>query len=278
MDLLGASLAPPKAAMGRPAFFELWLNLYIVGGIVVVGPLGMLALDRLSDRAVARGWLQRASASPVKRVGLQDLKFMASFIIVTGLLATAVQLALFQGRSIPLDLSVHPLEMLWFTTALMLLVDTNGFFWHLFSHRNQQAFRAFHSGHHMSKGRLHIAVAFYSNTLWDYPLHSGILLSLGLSVLVLATGHYAVVTIVYATTVYVLGVAITHSGLRETPAVKWALRVILLPIRIVPTAIRLEDHERHHAQGDCNYGVFFSHWDRLFRTWQPTTAPARPAQ
>jgi sterol desaturase/sphingolipid hydroxylase (fatty acid hydroxylase superfamily) len=91
-----------------------------------------------------------------------------------------------------------------------------------------------------------------------------------LSLLVLATGHYAVVTIFYATTVYVMGVAITHSGLRETPAVKWALRVILLPIKIIPTAIRLEDHGRHHAQGDCNYGVFFSHWDRLFGTWQPT--------
>jgi sterol desaturase/sphingolipid hydroxylase (fatty acid hydroxylase superfamily) len=158
--------------------------------------------------------------------------------------------------------------MVWFTTLLMLVVDTNGFFWHRFSHRNPRAYRAFHSGHHRTKGRVHIAVAFHSNTLWDYPLHSGIALSVGLSLLVLATGHYSVVTIVYATSVYVLGVAVTHSGLRETAAVKWGLNVLLLPIRIVPTAIRLEDHERHHARGNCNYGVFFSHWDRLLGSWE----------
>jgi sterol desaturase/sphingolipid hydroxylase (fatty acid hydroxylase superfamily) len=257
--------------------FDLWLNLYIVAGIAVLGPLGMVLMDRMVERAVARGWLERASASPAGRVGREDLKFMASFVILTGLLGTAAQLVLFHGRSIPLDLGVHPIEMLWFTTVLMLLVDTNGFFWHLYSHRNARAFRTFHSGHHRSKGKVHIAVAFYSNTMWDYPLHSGISLSVGLSLLVLATGHYPVVTILYATTVYVLGIAVTHSGLRETPAVKWALRAILLPIKIVPTAIRVEDHHRHHALGNCNYGVFFSHWDRLLGTWEPTSGDVESA-
>jgi sterol desaturase/sphingolipid hydroxylase (fatty acid hydroxylase superfamily) len=127
----------------------------------------------------------------------------------------------------------------------------------------------FHSGHHRPQGKVHIAAAFSSNTLLDYPLHSGLSLSLGLSLLVLFTGRYSVFTIVYAITIYVLGVAITHSGIRETAGVKWALRLILLPIKIVPTAIRLEDHERHHARGDCNYGVFFSHWDRLLGSWAP---------
>jgi sterol desaturase/sphingolipid hydroxylase (fatty acid hydroxylase superfamily) len=253
-------------------YFDVWLNVYIVLGIAVVGPLAMIAMDRLVVRAVARGWLERGSADPADDVGLDDLRFMASFVLVTGLLATAAQLVLFHGRSIPIDLDVHPFEMVWFTTALMLVVDTNGFFWHRFSHRDPRAFRMFHSGHHRTKDRVHIAVAFHSNTLWDYPLHSGIALSVGLSLLVLATSHYSVVTIGYATSVYVLGVAVTHSGLRETPAVKWTLAVLLLPIRIVPTAIRLEDHERHHARGNCNYGVFFSHWDRLLGTWEGHSA------
>jgi sterol desaturase/sphingolipid hydroxylase (fatty acid hydroxylase superfamily) len=255
--------------MGRVVFFDVWLNVYIIAGISLVDPVSMLLLDRLVDRAVARGWLQRGAPSPSNRVGLEDFWFMASFILVTGLLASGAQLLLFHGRAIPVDLGVHPVEMLWFTTTLMLLVDTNGFFWHLLSHRNARAYRWFHSGHHRSKGKLHLAVAFYSNSLWDYPLHSGIALSLGLSLLVLVTGHYAAFTILYATTVYVLGVAVSHSGLRETPAVKWALRIVLLPIKIIPTAIRLEDHQRHHATGTCNYGVFFSHWDRLLGTWEP---------
>jgi sterol desaturase/sphingolipid hydroxylase (fatty acid hydroxylase superfamily) len=257
-----------------PPVFDLWISVYAIVGIAVVGPLAMMVMDRMVDRAVARSWLERASASPDDRVGLDDFKFMASFVLVTGLLATSAQFVMFHGRSIPLDLGIHPFEMLWFTTALMLVVDTNGFFWHLFSHRNPRAFRTFHSGHHRAKGRVHIGVAFYSNTLWDYPLHSGIVLSVGLSLLVLATGHYSVMTIVYATSVYVLGVAITHSGVRETPGVKWALRVVLLPIKIVPTAIRVEDHLLHHARGNCNYGVFFSHWDRLFGSWEPTTGRA----
>jgi sterol desaturase/sphingolipid hydroxylase (fatty acid hydroxylase superfamily) len=249
--------------------FDVWLNLYIVSGIAIVGPLAMVAMDRLATRAVARGWLERAAAQPDHGVGLSDLKFMASFVVVTGVLGTLAQLVLFHGRAIPIDFGVRPFEMLWFTTLLMLVVDTNGFFWHLYSHRSPRAFRAFHSGHHKTKGKVHIGHAFYSNTLIDYPLHSGIALSIGLSMLVVATGHYSVVTIGYATTVYVLGIAMTHSGLCETPALKWALRIALLPIKIVPTAIRLEDHLRHHSHGNCNYAVFFSHWDRLFGTWQP---------
>jgi sterol desaturase/sphingolipid hydroxylase (fatty acid hydroxylase superfamily) len=256
--------------VNQPATFDLWLSLYFILGIAAVGPVMMLGMDRMVERAIARGWITRAFENPINKVGVSDLKFMAGFVLVTGLLATGAQFVLFRGRSIPLDLGVHPFEMLWFTTLLMLLVDTNGFFWHRFSHRNPRAFRMFHSGHHRTKGKVHIGAAFYSNTLWDYPLHSGIVLSVGLSVLVLATGHYAVITIVYATSVYVLGIAVTHSGLRETPRVKWALRLILLPIKIVPTAIRVEDHLRHHEVGNCNYGVFFSHWDRLLGTWEPT--------
>jgi sterol desaturase/sphingolipid hydroxylase (fatty acid hydroxylase superfamily) len=254
--------------MTPPAVFDLSLNLYIIGAIAVVGPASMLMMDRAVDRAVVRGWLVRGSSNPAGRIGLADIWFMASFILTTGILASGAQLAMFHGRDIPLDLGIRPLEMLGFTMLLMLVVDTNGFFWHWFSHRNARAFRTFHSGHHRSKGKVHVAVAFYSNTLWDYPLHSGISLSLGLSLLVLATGHYSVFTIGYATTVYVLGVALTHSGIRETPLVKWTLFIVLLPIKLVPTAIRLEDHELHHARGDSNYGVFFSHWDRVFGTWR----------
>jgi sterol desaturase/sphingolipid hydroxylase (fatty acid hydroxylase superfamily) len=252
---------------------------YVLLGITVFGPLTMLLLDACVQAAVSRGWLQRTASGTVARVGIQDLRFMASFVLVTGGLALAAQAVLFRGRSLSFDLGLHPLEMLSFTSLLMLVVDTNGFFWHRFSHQNRRAFRIFHGGHHRTGGRIHVGVGFHSNTVWDYPLHSGISLSLVVSLLPLATGKYPVVTIVYAVTVYVLGIAAMHSGLEETPPVKWALRVVLLPIRIVPTAIRLEDHQRHHAQGDCNYGVFFSHWDSLFGSWMPAKhAPrARPA-
>ena len=40
------------------------------------------------------------------------------------------QLAMFGGRAIPIDFEFHPFELMWFTTALMLVVDANGFFWH----------------------------------------------------------------------------------------------------------------------------------------------------
>src|SRR5947207_176834 len=119
--------------MSHPASFDLSLNLYIVGAIAVLGPLGMLLMDRSVERAVARGWLQRTTGNPASDAGWRDLGFMASFVIVTGLLASAAQAGLFHDRAIPIDLGVHPFEMLWFTTALMLVVDTNGFFWHWFS-------------------------------------------------------------------------------------------------------------------------------------------------
>jgi sterol desaturase/sphingolipid hydroxylase (fatty acid hydroxylase superfamily) len=235
----------------------------------------MLSLDALVQRAASRGWLRRTADGPAHRAGIDDLKFMVSFVLVTGALALAAQNVLFRGHAIPLDLGVHPVEMLGFTTLLMLVVDTNGFFWHRFSHKNARAFRTFHGGHHRTGNRVHVGAAFYSNTILDYPLHSGISLSLVVSLLPLATGRYPVLTIVYAMTVYVLGIAAMHSGLQETPVVKWALRLILLPIKIVPTAIRLEDHQRHHAQGNCNYGVFFSHWDLLLGSWMPATREER---
>lgn len=258
--------------MSSPPLFDVWLSLYVMTGIAVFGPFALMGMDRAVTLAVARGWLERAAEHPGAGVDWRDFRFMAAFVFVTGSMAIGAQVLMFRGREIPIDLGVHPIEMVLFTTGLMLLVDANGFFWHLFSHRNRRAYRAFHGGHHRTKHRVHIALAFYSSSLLDYPLHSGIVLSLGLSLIVLVTGHYQVVTILYAITVYVLGVAVTHSGLRETPGMRWALWIILLPIKIVPSAIRLEDHLRHHEEGDCNYAVFFSHWDRLFRTWKPTTA------
>jgi sterol desaturase/sphingolipid hydroxylase (fatty acid hydroxylase superfamily) len=259
---------------GQPGFFHLGISAYFILAIAVLGPPLMLLMDALVDRAVSRGWLERAATDPVERAGLQDLKFMVTFVLLTGGLAIAGQYLLFHGRSIPVDLGVHPLEMVCFTMLLLLVVDTNGFFWHRFSHKNVAAFRLFHRGHHQNSGRIRVGVAFFSDTVWDYPLHSGIVLSLAVSLLPLVTGRYPVVTIAYAGTVYVLGLAATHSGLRETPSVKWALRVLLLPIKIVPSAIRIEDHQRHHAQPNCNFGVFFSHWDRLLGSWVPTTEEA----
>jgi sterol desaturase/sphingolipid hydroxylase (fatty acid hydroxylase superfamily) len=257
--------------------FHLSMSTYIMIGIAVFGPVLMTVLDAAVARGVARGWIQRSSTGPVDGVGLYDLKFMASFVLVTGVMALAIQYLLFQGRSFPIDLGVRPLEMVGFATLLMLAVDTNGFFWHRFSHRNAAAFRAFHDGHHESRGNIHAAVAFNSNTVWDYPLHSGITISLGVSLLVLLSGRYPVVTLVYGVTVYVLGLAAMHSGVRETPVVRAVLWLILLPIKLVPSAIRLEDHQRHHAEGNCNYGVFFSHWDRLLGSWDPAARePARP--
>jgi sterol desaturase/sphingolipid hydroxylase (fatty acid hydroxylase superfamily) len=258
--------------MDRPLVFDLRFSACVLLAIAVFGPLAMLLLDACVQGAVSRGWLKRAAGGTVERLGIQDLKFMATFVLVTGGLTLAAQSVLFRGRSFPLDLRFHPLQALAFTILLMLVVDTNGFFWHRFSHRNRRAFRTFHREHHRTGHRIHVGIGFYSNTVWDYPLHSGISLSLVVSMLPFATGEYPIVTIVYAVTVYVLGIAATHSGLLETPRVKWALRVILLPIKILPTAIRLEDHQLHHARGNCNYGVFFSHWDCLLGSWVPATA------
>jgi sterol desaturase/sphingolipid hydroxylase (fatty acid hydroxylase superfamily) len=263
--------------MIQPPLFQLRYSIYILLVIALVGPPLMLALDALVQGAVSRGWLKRAASGQAGRVGRSDLKFMASFVLFTGVLAVAAQTLLFRGRSFPLDLGFHPLEMLCFTSLLMLLVDSNGFFWHRLSHKNFFAFKTFHDGHHRSGEQVHVGVAFYSNTIWDYPLHSGISLSLGVSLLPIATGRYPVVTILYALTIYVLALAAMHSGVQETRAVKWALRVILLPIKIVPTAIRIEDHQRHHAEGNCNYGVFFSHWDSLLGSWMPATTETEEA-
>jgi sterol desaturase/sphingolipid hydroxylase (fatty acid hydroxylase superfamily) len=258
--------------MNPPAYFDLSCSVYLLLVFAVAGPPAMLSLAVLVRWAVSRGWLERTGGARPAKVDGKDLTFMASFVLVTGSVVIAVQYLLFRGRTFPVDLGVHPLEMLCFTTLLVLVVDTNGFFWHRFSHRNLRAYRTFHGGHHRSGEQVHVAMAFYSNTVWDYPLHSGLSLSLVVSLLPLVTGRYPVVTIMYAVNVYVVGVAAMHSGLRETPLVKWALRLICLPIRIFPTAIRIEDHQRHHALGNCNYGVFFSHWDRLLGSWLPAGA------
>jgi sterol desaturase/sphingolipid hydroxylase (fatty acid hydroxylase superfamily) len=261
--------------MNEPAFFDLRLNLWIITGLAFVGPIGMIGFDALVERAIARGWLRRYATGPGAAISLKDYKFMAAFVVVTGIFATAGQMLLFSGGTYQLDLGVRPLEMILFTTFLLLLVDTNGFFWHRFSHKNGAAYRRFHDGHHRTGGNIRAAVAFHASTIWDYPLHSGLALSAALSLLVVATGHYPVVTITYAITIYVIGLAAMHSGVRETPLVRWVLNIALLPMRIVPSAIRVEDHARHHARGAVNYAVFFSHWDRLFGSWDPAIAPSK---
>src|SRR4051812_33155815 len=111
--------------MNQPPFFQLRFSSYILLGIAAFGPVTMMLLDAWVEGAVSRGWLKRAFSGPVDRVGIKDLKFMASFVLVTGGLAISAQYVLFRGRSFPLDLGFHPVEMLCFTTLLMLVVDTN---------------------------------------------------------------------------------------------------------------------------------------------------------
>lgn len=254
--------------------FDLRLSFYILVGIALLGPMMLMSLDWMIERGIARTWLLRSASGPGAPIGANDFKFMSTFVVVTGLVAVAAQLVLFWGRELPMDLGVHPLEMIAFTIVLLLLVDTNGFFWHRYSHRNGRAYKRFHEGHHRTGGNIRAAVAFHASTVWDYPLHSGIALSLAISLFVVITGRYAMVTIIYAISVYVLGLAAMHSGLRETWPVKLVLWIVLMPMRLVPTAIRCEDHARHHAKASCNYAVFFSHWDRIFGSWEP--APPSP--
>src|SRR5947207_2788971 len=116
--------------MNPPVFFDLSLSVYILLAIAATGPFAMWLLGATVERAVSRGWLERTSRDEVDRVGAKDLKFMASFVLVTGAMALAAQWLLFRGRSFPLDLGIHPIEMVCFSTFLMLVVDTNGFFWH----------------------------------------------------------------------------------------------------------------------------------------------------
>src|SRR5579883_642748 len=163
-----------------------------------------MLLSALVERAVVRGWLARSYTGTAERVTMADFRFMVGFVLTTGILAISAQYLLFRGRSFPVDLGFHPVEMIVFTALLMLLVDTNGFFWHRFSHRNPRAFARFHAGHHRTGEAIHVGMGFQSNTVWDYPLHSGITLSLGVSLLPLVTGRYPLVTVVYALTVYVL--------------------------------------------------------------------------
>ena len=85
------------------AAFDPSLDLYIVPAIAVLGPAGMIAMDRLVRGAVARGWLERATGSPSDRVAARDVMFMCSFVVVTGVLAMAAQLVMFHGRSLPID-------------------------------------------------------------------------------------------------------------------------------------------------------------------------------
>lgn len=261
--------------MKSPILFDLSLSVYVLLAVVATGPLAMWLLGVLVDKAVARGWLERTSSGDVASVSARDLKFMVSFVLVTGVMAIGAQYLLFRGRTFVMDFGIHPLEMVGFAMLLALVVDTNGFFWHRFSHRNKRIYRAFHGGHHRDGDGVHVGMAFYSNTVWDYPVHSGMSLSILVSLLPIATGRYSLVTIVYAMMIYVLGLAAMHSGIRETPVVRWALNIILLPIRILPTAIRTEDHQRHHLQGNCNYGVFFSHWDSLLGSWTPADGEAK---
>ena len=75
--------------MSHPLTFNLWLSVYVVLGIATVGPFAMLGMDALTERAVARGWLERAGVKGGSRVGVEDVKFMASFVVVTGQIGRA---------------------------------------------------------------------------------------------------------------------------------------------------------------------------------------------
>lgn len=193
-----------------------------------------------------------------RRASAADLRREVGYSLATVLLFSLVGLSVFLGSRTGLfRITGGPVPgaaRLFLEFGAMVLLHDAYFYWlHRFMHR-PRLFRRVHSLHHKSKTPTPWAAYAFAPT--EALLEAAIL---PLLVLVLPVHE---VTVLLFVTHMILRNVIGHAGVELFPC--WWLHAPLL--RHVTTTTH---HDLHHSHGNCNFGLYFTWWDRWMGTEHP---------
>lgn len=163
------------------------------------------------------------------------------------------------GTLVYLDVSRYGVAWLFLSGAIYLVVQDAYYYWlHRLMHV-KPLFRYMHAGHHRSR-----QPTAYASFAFDWP-------EAALSAWVLPALTFVVpihpIVIVVLLTVMTIAAVLNHSGAEVLP--DWLVRSPL-----GDQLISASRHSLHHSHFDANYGLYFTYWDRLFRTDMPPATAA----
>ncbi|XP_069557722.1 erlin-2 isoform X2 [Brachyistius frenatus] len=142
-------------------------------------------------------------------------------------------------------------------SACFLLFDALFFVWHYTMHRVPCLYRSIHQMHHQH----HVPFALAAQDASPAELLSLLLLALSSTRVV---GCHPLSEVVFHLTNSWLAVE-DHCGYN----LPWALH------RLLPVLGGAPHHQAHHRTQNSNYAPYFTHWDRLFGTYQATGRVSR---
>jgi lathosterol oxidase len=240
--------------------FVVWLIAAVGNLVYYAAATGSVVLflrafwkNGLAERKIQK---RQASGADIRREILASLSAVMVFSLVAVLIYFGQQAKLFTlYKKVGLD----GVPYLVATVAAMVVAHDAYFYW---SHRlihHRRLFNLVHRTHHKS-----VTPTAFAAWAFD-PLETG-LYGLFVPLWLLAVPMHQVGVLIFLW-IAVLRTAIGHCGVELLP-------LSLAEDRWFGWIMTNTHHDAHHTNIRCNFGLYFTWWDRLFGTEYPTTRVA----
>jgi len=255
----GGDLNAPEPSMTFPdlaAFLQQWLRnmqadvlRYLIFSVGVWLTLWVVMARALAHRKI------RPDRPPPRQMLIELLVSIRSVAIFStfGL----ITFGLFRAGLLPGPYIARDLGPVWFWTSLILMIIGHDA-WFYWTHRlihDRRLFRSFHRRHHRSNNPSPFTA--YSFDLGEAAINA---LFVPLWMLIVPTQWPVVgLFVLHQIARNTLG----HSGYELFPARKDGRPLL-------PWLTSVTHHDLHHARAGYNYGLYFTWWDRLMGTEDPT--------
>ncbi len=242
-----AAWAAVKATQ-LPFWFAFDFARYVIGAGSVYLIVNILLSRRLSNRKIR-------SKTPKFRQMAREFKSSVFAVAVFSLTGLLTQIGLEAGAiTIYVDAPSYGSAYFIGSLVLMILAQDAYFYWtHRLLHL-PKAFKRGHSEHHKSINPTPWTA--YSFNAIEAAIHA---IFVPLFLLFLPMHGFAIFLFL---THMIIRNAVGHSGYELFPR-SWAVHPILGQITMVT------HHDMHHSNGNSNFGLYFTWWDRMMGTEHP---------
>ena len=233
-------------------FFNHWPEILLTDFLRYAIPAGMLAviLVLCADRLAKR----RIQSTPRSTTDLiRELTHSASTVLIFSMVGLAIAASEQMGW---MRILFGSDQVLWQAANLvvMILLHDAYFYWSHRAMHHKRLFKWVHRTHHLSRQPGPF-------TAYSFAPLEAVVEALFLPLYLLVVPTHAIVIALFLVHM-VLRNVIAHAGVELFPA-KWMAWPILRHFTVT------SHHDMHHAHFNCNYGFYFTWWDRWMGTEHP---------
>ena len=220
---------------------------------VVLAGLPFLVVYLWWPKVFANSKIQARPASRKDFVREVVYSVQSNFVLVA--VAVAVLQPPFRGYTqVYSQLGAYPWWWVPVSIVLALVLHDTYFYWlHRLVH-HPRLYRRVHLVHHQSSNPSPLAA-------YAFHFTEALLEALVLPIILLALPMHLLALFLFATLAFAINV---YGHLGHEVAPRWLRHSVLFGV--VTTSVH---HNMHHAQGSCNYGLYFRFWDRAMGTEHP---------